>query len=112
MRTIPGEFPLKWSAGVHSARTVRLGLSNRRSTGRYVTAILPQRWDMFSSPRLFDQYVRLNYYLAAPGDRRPQIVRELIYPSLADDDIRLAYAFRDKAVSAAMERFIPRGHAA
>ena len=61
---------------------------------------------MFSSPRLFDQYVRLNYYVAVPGDHRPQVVRELIYPSLADDDVRLTYAFRDKAVSTAMERFV------
>src|SRR5262249_1188598 len=65
-----------------------------------------QRWDMFSSPRKFDQYVRLTYYVTTSGDRNPTVVREFIYPTLADDQIRVTYTFRDKAVSTALERYL------
>src|SRR5262245_23655269 len=61
----------------------------RRLTERYITSIVPQRWNMFSSPRKFDQYVRLTYYVTASGDRNPTTVREFIYPALADNEIRV-----------------------
>lgn len=78
----------------------------RSLTERFIVPVIPQRWDMFSSPRNFEQYVRLTYYVESSGKRNLKLARELVYPILANEDIRLSYVSRDKAVDTALERFL------
>ena len=67
---------------------------------------MAQRWAMFSHPWTEDQYLRIDYTLVpdSPSDARP-VFRQLVYPAQPEDRIRLAHAFRDKAVTRTLELF-------
>ena len=79
----------------------------RIPTDTYASLGLRQRWDMFSNPPTFNQYVRVDQYVtttATPGT--PRVVRELALPAQREDRIRLVHKFRDKAVMNALEAFV------
>ena len=75
----------------------------RGIAGVYHRVGVRQRWDMFSRPPVYDQYVRIGYHFSTSAG--PRQVRELVFPIGRADRIRFAHDYEDKAVMTAFETF-------
>lgn len=74
-------------------------------TQPYVEGGLPQNWNMFSEPATIDRYVRLDFYVAS-GANPAAIFRELVLPSLHEDEARLSYSPVDKSVTRSVDSYL------
>jgi len=87
----------------------------RRVVDAYLgTLHLTQRWGMFASPPVVDQYVKVKYYVGSnfiPGvpPRITWTATELVLPAHREDRIRALQSFRDssrdKALAIALDDF-------
>ena len=85
----------------------------RPVTDAYLTLTgLGQRWNMFSNPPTYDEYLRVRYYVEPAGGAAPWIATELLMPTEPEYEPRLAGAFRDsyrdKAFAIALNTFLDR----
>lgn len=76
----------------------------RMVTAPYTSAGLRQYWAMFADPEQNRQYVRLDYQLVTPGGGGV-VLRELVFPTGQEGQVRVVHQFQDKAVLNALDGF-------